>query len=81
MLMHFLFLGHVKFLLPATFILPTDEPLKMYFPKYSKMCGCGGILSSSTPWPWPRKPVEGCVVHDFPWARAALGRKVGSPRL
>lgn len=72
MLMHFLFLGHVKFLLPAAFILPTDQPLKMYF---SKMCGCGGILSSSPLCPWPGKPVEGYVVHDFPWTRAALGRK------
>lgn len=69
MLMHFLFLGHVKFLLPAAFILPTDQPLKMYF---SKMCGCGGILSSSPLCPWPGKPVEGCVVHDFPQTRAAL---------
>lgn len=81
MLMHFLFLGHVKFLLSATLILPADEPLKMYFPKCSRMCGCGGILSSSTPCPWPGKSVEGCVVHDFPWTRAALGRKVGFPHL
>lgn len=81
MLMHFLFLGHVKFLLPATFILPVDQPLKMYFAKCSKMCGCGGILSSSTLCPWPGEAVEGCVVHDFPWKRATLGRKVGFPRL
>lgn len=79
MLMHFLFLGHVKFLLPAAFTLPTDQPLKMHFPKHSKKCGCGGILSSSTLCPWPGKPVEGCVVHDFPWTREPLeGRAFSS---